>query len=97
MRHTVVMINFRVELGPFVICDRKIIYNHITFYYKIEAIYFVTQDAAIVHSYELPYFPVYKRPFLVQNFHFKNRGSLTHGSKSFSTSMYYSSVCRYAL
>ena len=32
---------------------------------------------------ELPYFPVYKRPFFVHNFHFKNRGSLIHGSKSF--------------
>ena len=40
----------------------------------------------------LPYFPVYKRPFFVHNFHFKNRGSLIHGSKSFSASMYCSSV-----
>ena len=30
----------------------------------------------------LPYFPVYKRPSFAQNFHFKNRGSLIHGSKS---------------
>ena len=31
----------------------------------------------------IPYFPVYKRPFFAQNFHFKNRGSLIHGSKYF--------------
>ena len=48
-------------------------------------------------DFDIPYFPVYKRPFFAQNFHFKNRGSLIHGSKSFSTSMYCSSVCRYAL
>ena len=42
-------------------------------------------------SLQLPYFPVYKRPFFVHNFHFKNKGSLIHGSKSFSASMYCSS------
>ena len=36
MRHTVVIINFRVELGAFVICDRKIIHDHITFCYQMK-------------------------------------------------------------
>ena len=35
---------------------------------------------------------MHKRPFFVRNFHFKNRGSLIYGSKSFSASMYCSSV-----
>ena len=56
---------------------------------------FKVEDGVKMTRQDIPYFPVYKRPFFAQNFHFKNRGSLIHGSKSSSTSEYCSSVCRY--